>query len=157
VPTSAETSVGVISLDVVVSSISAIVSSRVSLDASRSASSPPHPQASAMNKQPSGARYGWRTGMLASSGGKPSVPLDVVRTRPHVNACPRPWPGTGAPDEPGGQRGHEANRKLSRQRADAVVKALVDAGVVADRLEVEGYGPERPVCAGRRTAASRCA
>lgn len=39
-----------------------------------------------------------------------------------------------------------ANKKISQQRADAVVKALVDLGVAGDRLEAEGYGPEFPVC-----------
>lgn len=38
------------------------------------------------------------------------------------------------------------NKRLSQRRADAVVKALVDLGVAADRLEAEGYGPEFPVC-----------
>lgn len=40
----------------------------------------------------------------------------------------------------------DANKKISQQRADAVVKALVDAGVAPERLEAEGYGPEHPVC-----------
>lgn len=39
-----------------------------------------------------------------------------------------------------------ANTKISQKRAEAVVKALTDAGVAADRLEAEGYGPEHPVC-----------
>lgn len=40
----------------------------------------------------------------------------------------------------------DANKKISQKRAEAVVKALTDAGVAADRLEAEGYGPEHPVC-----------
>ncbi len=40
----------------------------------------------------------------------------------------------------------DANKKISQQRADAVVKSLVDLGVASDRLEAEGYGPEFPVC-----------
>jgi outer membrane protein OmpA-like peptidoglycan-associated protein len=40
----------------------------------------------------------------------------------------------------------EDNKKLSQARAEAVMKALVAAGVAADRLEAEGYGQEHPVC-----------
>jgi len=40
----------------------------------------------------------------------------------------------------------DVNKKISQQRAESVVKALVDLGVAADRLEAEGYGPEFPVC-----------
>jgi outer membrane protein OmpA-like peptidoglycan-associated protein len=40
----------------------------------------------------------------------------------------------------------DANKKISGERASAVMKALVDAGIAADRLEAEGYGPEFPVC-----------
>lgn len=38
-----------------------------------------------------------------------------------------------------------ANRKLSQDRADAVMKALVDRGIAANRLEAEGYGDAHPV------------
>ncbi|MFB6262469.1 MAG: carboxypeptidase regulatory-like domain-containing protein [Bradymonadaceae bacterium] len=38
----------------------------------------------------------------------------------------------------------EANMKLSRKRAEAVVSYLVDEGVDADRLVPKGYGPKRP-------------
>ena len=48
-----------------------------------------------------------------------------------------------------------ANKALSQQRAEAVVKALVDAGVVAERLEAEGYGPEHPVCEANDTEECR--
>lgn len=39
-----------------------------------------------------------------------------------------------------------ANKKLSAERASAVVKALVGMGVAKNRLESEGYGPEHPEC-----------
>ncbi len=42
--------------------------------------------------------------------------------------------------------GNEAsNMKLSQQRAEAVVGALVGKGISADRLEAEGYGSQNPV------------
>lgn len=44
--------------------------------------------------------------------------------------------GTGAADR---------NRVLSQARAEAVVAALVRAGVAAGRLTPKGYGPDRPV------------
>lgn len=37
------------------------------------------------------------------------------------------------------------NRKLSQQRADAVMKYLVTHGVAADRLVARGYGPDKPI------------
>lgn len=46
----------------------------------------------------------------------------------------------------------EDNKALSRQRADAVVAALVSAGVAKDRLDAEGYGSEHPECAANDTA-----
>lgn len=45
----------------------------------------------------------------------------------------------------------EDNKALSQQRADAVVAALVSAGVAKDRLEAEGYGAEHPECAANDT------
>jgi OmpA-OmpF porin, OOP family len=38
-----------------------------------------------------------------------------------------------------------ANLELSQQRADAVVRWLVDAGVDSSRLEAKGYGDSRPI------------
>ena len=37
------------------------------------------------------------------------------------------------------------NEQLSQQRADAVMKSLVDRGVGADRLTAKGYGPNEPI------------
>jgi OmpA-OmpF porin, OOP family len=48
------------------------------------------------------------------------------------------------------------NRELSRRRANAVVKYLIDKGVSASRLEAQGFGAEKPIAsndtdAGRAT------
>jgi outer membrane protein OmpA-like peptidoglycan-associated protein len=40
---------------------------------------------------------------------------------------------------------HDANLKLSEQRAAAVMGALVSAGIPRDRLQSAGYGPDKPV------------
>jgi outer membrane protein OmpA-like peptidoglycan-associated protein len=40
----------------------------------------------------------------------------------------------------------ESNKKISGARAEAVVTALVGAGVAKDRLKGEGYGPDFAVC-----------
>lgn len=37
------------------------------------------------------------------------------------------------------------NTKLSQERAEAVMKALLERGVDAERLTAEGYGPEHPI------------
>lgn len=37
------------------------------------------------------------------------------------------------------------NKKLSKQRAEAVAKVLVDAGIPADRVTAVGYGPEKAI------------
>jgi outer membrane protein OmpA-like peptidoglycan-associated protein len=37
------------------------------------------------------------------------------------------------------------NLKLSRQRADAIVAALVAQGIAAERLRAAGYGPDKPI------------
>jgi OOP family OmpA-OmpF porin len=39
----------------------------------------------------------------------------------------------------------DRNKKLSQERAKAVVRALVAAGVAEDRLSSAGYGEERPI------------
>lgn len=46
------------------------------------------------------------------------------------------------------------NRRLSEQRAQAVRQALVDKGVAANRIDIQGYGEEYPV-ATNATAAGR--
>lgn len=40
---------------------------------------------------------------------------------------------------------NDYNKKLSQQRADAVKKFLVDAGIVETRLESVGFGEEKPI------------
>jgi outer membrane protein OmpA-like peptidoglycan-associated protein len=52
----------------------------------------------------------------------------------------------GHTDNVGDARG---NKKLSEQRAKAVVDALVAAGTAADRLKAAGYGQEKPVADNR--------
>jgi outer membrane protein OmpA-like peptidoglycan-associated protein len=41
--------------------------------------------------------------------------------------------------------GAEMNRKLSKRRADAVVKWLTNHGIDKTRLAAEGFGPDRPI------------
>ncbi len=43
----------------------------------------------------------------------------------------------------------DRNVRLSQRRATAVMKALIDRGVPADRLEAQGYGDSRPVASNR--------
>ncbi len=38
-----------------------------------------------------------------------------------------------------------SNQELSQARAESVLKALVDAGVPADRLTAKGYGSSKPL------------
>jgi len=45
-----------------------------------------------------------------------------------------------------------ANRKLSQQRADAVVTYLVSKGIAAGRLAGKGYGPDKPVADNKKAA-----
>ncbi len=40
------------------------------------------------------------------------------------------------------------NVALSLQRAKAAMGYLVKKGIPANRIEVEGYGPQHPICAG---------
>ena len=42
-----------------------------------------------------------------------------------------------------GEAGH--NKKLSHARAQAVMKYLLDRGIAPDRLQAEGFGPDRPI------------
>jgi len=46
------------------------------------------------------------------------------------------------------------NKALSKRRADAVAKILVDSGVKASAVTTEGYGPEKPL-ADNATAAGQ--
>ncbi len=48
----------------------------------------------------------------------------------------------------------EYNQFLSKRRADAVDKALMDKGVASERMSTKGYGETNPV-AGNKTAAGR--
>src|SRR5215470_12443500 len=43
----------------------------------------------------------------------------------------------------------DANVKLSKARADAVIAHLVRAGVARDRLGSEGYGPDKPIASNK--------
>lgn len=62
----------------------------------------------------------------------------VIREHPEI---PRVVVGAHTDD-----RGFaEQNRQLSQQRADAVMRYLIDKGAPAERLEARGYGSERPV------------
>ena len=42
------------------------------------------------------------------------------------------------------QGNREFNVELSKRRAQAVADYLTELGVPADRLEVKGFGPDRP-------------
>ncbi|HNI60365.1 MAG TPA: OmpA family protein, partial [Pseudomonadota bacterium] len=46
----------------------------------------------------------------------------------------------------------EWNIQLSKNRAEAVRKYLVDHGVAAERLHSDGFGPNKPIC-NEKTAA----
>ena len=48
----------------------------------------------------------------------------------------------------------ELNKKLSNQRANAVMQYLINKGVPAERLSAMGYGPDVPI-ADNKTAAGR--
>lgn len=62
---------------------------------------------------------------------------EVMRTYPSMKLEVR-----GHTDDQGSD---EYNLKLSRQRADAVVDALVEMGIERRRLSVEGFGESRPL------------
>jgi OOP family OmpA-OmpF porin len=55
----------------------------------------------------------------------------------------------GHTDSVGGRAG---NLILSQRRAQAVADYLVAMGVARDRLEINGYGPDRPLPGTRGTA-----
>ncbi len=40
---------------------------------------------------------------------------------------------------------HEKNKRLSRERANAVLKYLIDKGINQNRLSAKGYGPDKPI------------
>jgi hypothetical protein len=46
------------------------------------------------------------------------------------------------------------NKALSKRRADAVAKVLVDSGVPASAIQTEGIGPDKPI-ADNKTAAGQ--
>ena len=56
--------------------------------------------------------------------------------------CPIPFRDEGHTDSVGAR---EFNQKLSRARAESVVVALVEAGANRERLQFEGFGPDRPI------------
>lgn len=62
---------------------------------------------------------------------------DVLKKNPHLS-----FEVAGHTDSTGN---HQANVKLSQQRADSVRQYLIDQGVSADRLSAKGYGPDKPV------------
>ena len=39
----------------------------------------------------------------------------------------------------------QQNRQISQQRAEEVMKYLIDHGITADRLHAQGYGADRPL------------
>ena len=45
-----------------------------------------------------------------------------------------------------------SNRKLSQQRAEAVVRYLVSNGIEAERLVSKGFGPDKPIADNKKAA-----
>ena len=86
---------------------------------------------------------------LAFQTGKAELDMDKSKAQlDNINEILKAFPATklklgGYTDNVGKA---EDNKKLSQDRADAVMKALVAMGIKADRLEAEGYGQEHPVC-----------
>ena len=59
-----------------------------------------------------------------------------------AQACPGKLSIGGHTDNTGRA---SSNERLSRQRAEAVRRALIDRGIAAGRLEASGYGASRPI------------
>lgn len=55
--------------------------------------------------------------------------IELVHVEGHTDS-------TGSPD---------FNRKLSKQRAESVVKYMASKGIAKARIEPHGYGPDRPI------------
>lgn len=91
---------------------------------------------------------------LAFQTGKAELDMDKSKAQlDNINEILKAFPATklklgGYTDNVGKA---EDNKKLSQDRADAVMKALIGMGIKADRLEAEGYGQEFPVCAANDT------
>ncbi len=91
---------------------------------------------------------------LSFQTGKAELDMDKSKAQlENINEILKAYPATklklgGYTDNVGKA---EDNKKLSQQRAEAVMKALVTMGTKADRLEAEGYGQEFPVCAANDT------
>lgn len=73
----------------------------------------------------------------------------------NVSEAAKACPGRLAIDGHTDNTGRSAlNERLSRQRAEAVRRALIDRGIAAGRLEATGHGPSRPI-ADNETEAGR--
>ena len=85
-----------------------------------------------------------------------SAELDMVNSQNqlnNINEILKAYPKVnlkigGYTDNTGGKA---ANTKLSQQRADNVMAALVGMGIDKMRLAAEGFGPQFPVCAANDT------